>query len=94
MKCFNADNFTCNFSTFCRALSLHINGSYGSYNRITCTVYHFNSYSGDDVFNIFRASLHYTINDDTPVFFHTFGRDMVKIDKPPFIAVCISKNKY
>ena len=55
--------------------------------------YQFNLYSGGDVFNVFLASFQYLLKDGTAVLFPTFGRDMAHMDKPPFIAVCISKNE-
>jgi len=57
-------------------------------------VYQLNWRSGDDVFNVFLASFQYPPNDDTAVLFPAFGRDMAKMDKTPFIAVCISENKH
>jgi len=62
--------------------------------KIGLHVYQLNSCSGDDVFNISLASFQCPRNDDTALFFLAFGRDMAKIDKMPFIAICISKNKH
>jgi hypothetical protein len=34
------------------------------------------------------------LNDGKAVLFPTFEREMAQMDKPPFIAVCFSKNKH